>query len=414
MPFSAARFTESVSKWLFFLVGFSTFLPIGMSYLFILCLGLLLATSSTYRQSRTAVSNSWYWYFLLFLLWPAFTMIFNWHDDSLVRWWHCWRVAIIVWLALTMTLHERNCLIQGFASGAIYAIAVVLTHEYLMTLPEWVGWHQLLSVTGNASSQKWVMLAAAIGIVLNFAFSSERTEIQRITLSLIALLLVWMVFAFSISRNSYLVAAAMPLALLTYHIRKPRLWPLIVPLALTLGMLIIHLSPQASLRFYLAWNEFQSFLETGDLDGSVNVRTQMLLTAWHTMWEHPIVGAGLGSWQEIWHQVSARYPEMAKQNNPHNDFLLWGMETGILGLMLVVALLVRLGRDAWIQSNLSGGVAWALLWALTITSLVNAPLRDNSLGLSLLLLTVAYSNPKLASTRQGGYLAREGLNNSRV
>lgn len=408
MPFNAASLTESVSKWLYFLLGFSTFLPIGMSYLFIFCLGLLLATSSSYRQSRTAVPDSWYWLLLLFLLWPVFTMIFNWHDDSFVRWSHSLRLAIVVWLALTMTLPERSRLLQGFLIGATYAIAVALTHEYLITLPEWVGWHQLLSITGNASSQKWIMLAAAIGVVLNFAISSERTEKQKITLSLIALLLVWMVFTFSISRNSYLVAITMPLAVLIYHIRKPRLWPLIAPSALAIGMVIIHLSSQASLRFQLAWNEFHNFIETGDLDGSVNVRTQMLQTAWNTMLEHPIVGAGLGSWQEIWYQVSAHYPEMAKQNNPHNDFLLWGMETGVPGLLLVVALLVRLGRDAWIQNNLPGGIAWCLFWALAITSLVNAPLRDNSLGLSLLLLAVAYSNPKLVPIRKDYIWPRKG------
>ena len=78
--------------------------------------------------------------------------------------------------------------------------------------------------------------------------------------------------------------------------------------------------------------------------------------------------------------------QFAEINNPHNDFLLAGMETGVAGLLILAWLLLGFIRQGWRATSPAGGITALLGVCLFATTLVNAPFRDAALGMTLLWL----------------------------
>jgi len=402
MHLSHLSTSKPFSVWLALGLGFSTFTPIGISYLILLIFLGFFVVSPTWRSTRAPMPPAWRWILVLLIALPTFTLATNWHPEGLERWTHSWRVAACMALAVTMTYPERVALLYGFMLGCAWAMGVVLIHNHLLPLPEWTIWHQMLSVKGNASSQKWILMAAGAGTCMGLAIClKERPWPHRVGLFAAGLALALTVVSLSISRNSHLVVMALPFLLLVFRFRRPMWWALGVTAAGGLMWLLLANAPAVVSRFDKMWLELSQFANTGDFQGSVGVRAQMFLTAWQQMWTNPWVGTGLGSWETIWAEASHRFPELAGVNNPHNDYLLWGMETGVAGMLLLMALLFKSGADAWRHVHQPMAVAgWILTWTLVITATVNAPFRDAALGMSLWILAVALSTwPSLPEPR---------------
>ncbi len=369
-------------------LGIAAFLPIGIGYLVIMGFGLL-CLSPQWRMTRLSVALQWRWLIFVFVAWPTILWFLHGADlDSLPRWAHSVRVAIYLVLALTMPSHERKLMLWGFGLGALWASGVVVVHHHLTPLPEWAIWHALLSVKGNASSQKWILLATASGIGLWFAWQSRIHPWLRTIILVIALGIGVLVASVSISRNAILILMAVPLCLVPYRYRQLKVWLPALLGAVGLAYVLWATSPTVAERLTQAVQELHTLLESGNFDGSVSVRAHMFVTAWQQLWMHPFLGTGLGSWSDIWAQASQAYPLMTGINNPHNDYLLWGMETGVPGLLILSWLLVSLALAAWQNPNrLVGGAGWMASGALFITGMVNAPFRDAALGMSLVILT---------------------------
>ena len=62
------------------------------------------------------------------------------------------------------------------------------------------------------------------------------------------------------------------------------------------------------------------------------------------------------------------------------------METGIPGMLALVWMLVAFLVAGWRQRSTAGGVTVIMAAGLAVTALVNAPLRDAALGMTLLFL----------------------------
>lgn len=333
------------------------------------------------------MSNSWRWLCALLIIWPTLILSIHWDSEGIPRLAHSVRMAGCLILAITLTIPERKAFLVGVLLGTAWASSVVIIHHHIISLPAWDIWEALLTVQGNASSQKWILFAAVSGISLWLGLSRESHFISRASLFLIAVILCFLVASYSISRNSHLVLILTPFLILIYRFRSSTAWLIGIFGTLALSLALFQLSPNMLSRFETAYGELKSLAEEGNFSGSASVRAQMLLTGWQQMLDHPFFGTGLGSWPEIWKHASLEYPELSGINNPHNDYILWGMETGIPGLLLLLLMLAKMLLQAWSNNrNALGGAGWVAVWALCLTAGVNAPFRDAAIGMSLLLL----------------------------
>lgn len=371
-----------------FFLGFSTFLPVGSTYLALIVL--LPLTMIRFKESWRQVDRLWLIALALLLIWPLTSLALNHNDQFADRYLDLIRLAISLIIALLLNGDERRLLLSGFLWGSAVAIAVVLTHHLLRPLPDWIVWRNLLTVRGNGSSQKWIMLAIVPSIALTLALG-EKTARARWLLAVLAIGAIVAVLSFSISRNSFLVAALSPFFAVAYTYRSKKACLGGLALILVFAVAALTISEPVHDRFERASHELRSFFAAGRFDSSVGVRAMMYQVALQFMREHWFFGTGLGSWQEIWLGQSTAYPKTAGLNNPHGDFFLWGMETGALGLLSLVLICFLPMKASWANKNPIAASGWLMIWCLVMAALVNAPFRDAALGMSLTVLAVALS-----------------------
>jgi len=285
-------------------------------------------------------------------------------------------------------------------AGAVFAAAVMLLNQ-VWALPDWAIWRAMLTVTGNSSSQKFIMLAVAAAAALWLALQAGLQWRARLPWLLAAALFACVVAALSVSRNAHLLLLFLPCVVIALRYRSWRVRAAGLLVLLAAATALWQLSPTLQPRFATAAQELQHFAATGQFDGSASVRWRMHQRAWQGMNEQALLGTGLGSWLPLWRaEMADENPAMGEINNPHNDFLLTGMEKGVPALLLLLALLLALGWHSARHSRADAlaGVAHLLAWTVFITALVNAPFRDANLGLSMLWLLAAFAAGRLKPT----------------
>jgi O-antigen ligase len=376
-----------------FLLGFAVFLPAVIGMLFLLAAWAVLG----YRRWRhgehlASISPAWWAVLGLLLAWP---LISAWVNGPLPemwgRWLHGLRVCLFVAFALTLPSRYKPVLLKGLVAGALYMAVVVLLHQWVFSLPDWAIWTDLLSVRGNSSSKLWIALAATAGCLLWVALQTAFAPSTRW-----AALAGWLAFsamvgAYSISRNAHLLLAVLPAVVLVYKLGLTVRGLTLAVVALGLAGAMFTQMPSVENRMDQAVAELNDYKERGTFDTSSAVRLKMFTVAWDQMLQNPVTGTGLGSWQTAWYEASKNHTTMSGTNNPHNDFLLYGMETGIPGALLLVAVFVLIMRGAYQQRSFEGGIGWVFAWALLTTSTINAPFRDATIGMALIVFAVAFS-----------------------
>jgi len=376
-------------------LGFITFLPVGLAYLGLLCLLLALLLDRPQWRLRWQQLRPWLWLLGLPLLWALLVLATQgWHEDSATRLFHLVRVALLLGVGLALLARERWLALYGFMAGAVFAATLMLLNQ-VWALPDWTLWRALLSVTtGNSSSQKFIMLALAAAAALWLAVQAGLAWRARLPWLLAAALFGSVVAALSISRNAHLLLLFLPCVVIALRYRQWRLRAAGLLMLLAGATALWQFSPTVQPRFEAALQDMRSFAATGSFDGSASVRWRMAQHAWQGMSEQALLGTGLGSWLPSWRtEMADENPAMAEINNPHNDFLLTGMEKGVPALLLLLALLGALGWHSAhsSRSDALAGVAHLLVWTVFITALVNAPFRDANLGLSMLWLLAAFA-----------------------
>ncbi|WP_162224917.1 PglL family O-oligosaccharyltransferase [Neptunomonas antarctica] len=144
---------------------------------------------------------------------------------------------------------------------------------------------------------------------------------------------------------------------------------LVVLLVGGVGGLIIN---DGALR---AYSKMETLAEEGQ-----DIRQHVYRISWQAIKDKPLLGHGIGSFQTAFHEKAAEY-QLENENfklttqfsHPHNELLLWGVESGIVGLLAflcaVVTVLLQLFKLGWQR----GGAMAALLLPIALHTQVELP-----------------------------------------
>lgn len=385
---------DIIASALAFATGLSAFLPIGIVYLswFIFIIYLLARWRTT---SYFAIRTTWIIALLGVILAPpviaTISVAFHGlHEQTATRLFHAYRTAILIGIGLMVNQNHRLWIFRGIVVGALGSVMVIGIHRFITPLPLQHPFHDLLQVTGNAGSQKMIMLACVAGMLF-WMFLGAKTLRQRWLF-----LIGWLIFGttvalHSISRNAYLLLLALPAAGLIYRYRSPKSWFLAAAISVCIGAAIWMASDAVRIRTLFGIEELQSYFAKGNYSGSANARARMTMEAAHQMMANPIFGTGTGTWLEHWRNVAQDTPDVNGINNPHNDYLLAGMENGIPGLLAMVILIGTFLYVNWKANNEWGGMGFVGTLAVAITAAVNAPFRDAVLGMALIWVMACFT-----------------------
>jgi O-antigen ligase len=147
------------------------------------------------------------------------------------------------------------------------------------------------------------------------------------------------------------------------------------PLGILVLLLVIFVATQ------IGSNKFKLFLDFENRS-STTVRLQIYKTSWALIKEHPLLGVGPGLFQP-YYQVKAPYvlgqpPYEWNMPHPHNIFLAFWLNSGILGLLAFVGLVI------WV--HLKGSYALIPLWGILIHGLFDVPFWKNDLAMIFWLI----------------------------
>ncbi len=391
-----SRFGQKAVVFLAFSWGVAAFTPVGVMYLHLLLLSLaLLACGDVPQRWRRVRSSGYVLPVLAMLLWAAIaTLVGDWYPDTATRLFHVVRVALVLALGLMLAPREAVVALAGFVVGALLAALVVAVHQ-VWGLPPWTIWASLLSSRNNFSSGNMITMAIASAVCLIVALGKPTDRAGRWIAFTAAIVLTVTVSSHAVSRNAQLLLAILPFCAVLCRFRLTSATIAGVLAVFALAGVMWQFSPTTHDRFKELAGNLQLAQASADFGTSGGVRLRMYEEALQGMAEHPLTGTGLGSWLPHWTNVWKTQDEQASIesrqqfaniNNPHNDFLLNGMETGVAGMLILVWILARFIVTGWRRRSIAGDISVMMAVGLFVTAMVNAPFRDAALGMTLLWL----------------------------
>ena len=300
---------------------------------------------------------------------------------------HAWvkHAKLLLIPALPLLLREERSVRAAWV-GFVVGQSVVLLSSWLL----WIGL-ELPWVTAPPNAlapstryvvfssylDQGVMLASSAAVLWQLA---PRRWFNAATLWAVAALAhVLLVLE---GRTGYVVALVLLALALWWGMPGRTRWLAWVP-SLVLGVLVVFGSTQTQERLELARQEAQAYMRLGEADSSAGFR----LNAWRlsvlAIKERPLIGYGVGAWPRVAFQAAHPGQPITGEvpaSNPHQEFLLWGVELGLAGILLLAGCLLRLGWEARRYASSVRQACWSVLVALVLTSLLNCALYDALIG----------------------------------
>lgn len=290
---------------------------------------------------------------------------------------------VIAWVASTRG--RVRLLLAGLAVAGL-----------IVTAAEWVAFAQQVTGSGYDSVHPprpfFLMTPNAVALFLLpldafalalAAFSEDRRE--RLLAGVFAALTVLAVLM-SGSRGGELGLAAVVVLIAGFHPWRLR----VIAAALFLGVALVAVSRQVRERILV---EFRP----ADPNNTVSLRLPLWQSTLRMLRAHPFLGGGLDGFHDSVQPFKVAGFIEPDVNYPHDFILTFWSETGILGLLAFLALLLQMGRTAvrglgsetWVRT-LSVGLLGALL-AIVVHGLVDVPYFKNDLALEFwALLAIQY------------------------
>lgn len=371
------------------LVAVSVSLPmawISLAKVLLFVLGLIyLAINLFHKRSDPDLEKLWTPRVVLVIL-AAFSLSLLWTAvDStfalltLVK--HAKLLEIVLLVSLVHTVREARIGIMFFAAGQ----AFVLLNSWLLAFGTPIPWVMNPAapyvVFAESYLDQSIMFAATAAVFWHLRSDGLWPHWLGSLAAVAALLNVLLLLP---GRTGYLVAIAMlSLAAMWAMPKRARLAALFVmPVLVLLGVFVGSAKVQQRLSQII--DESKNYAQQSDVGSSSGWR----LNAWHrslqAMEEKPWTGHGVGSWTPA---IKRFEGNTATQNfgaghssNPHQEFLLWGVELGAGGSILLLALLVSVLRDAQQFSSSIRQATLSVLVAIAVACLFNSALYDDLMG----------------------------------
>ena len=205
------------------------------------------------------------------------------------------------------------------------------------------------------------------------------------------------------------VALLVTMALALFWAVPGRRRPLAVLAPLLLVAVVIAGSPHFRGRTAAVITESLAYTHGDRAPTSSGTRLNLWHRSLQAIQEKPLAGHGVGSWRQAYARLekSESSPMFSKAQNPHQEYLLWGVHLGLGGIVLLLAFGVAVVRDAALLRPDIRHATCSLLAILSVVCLFNSTLFDALIGdyfcflLGVLLALGVLSPPREAPHEPG-------------
>ncbi len=200
----------------------------------------------------------------------------------------------------------------------------------------------------------------------------------------LALAAVVNVLFFQDGKSAYVAVLAVCTLALVWQL--PSRWRVSAVLLapLVLGLLVYASSARVQLRVAQIIHHSQSYIASGNSDSSSGFRLHAWRLSLQAMAQRPLTGHGTGSWTVSIKRMEGEHADQifgdGLMGNPHQEFLLWGVELGWGGTALLLAWLFCLVRDALHFDTPVRYATWSVVAVMGVACLFNCALYDALIG----------------------------------
>jgi len=164
----------------------------------------------------------------------------------------------------------------------------------------------------------------------------------------------------------------------------PQKWRwLVVGLPFALTALMMQISPRFEAKTSQVISDVSIYRQ-----GSIQASQAQRLDYWHrsllAMKESPLLGHGVGSWRMSYHRVGGL--QVDAPSNPHQQYLLWVVESGAVGLFLFLGILVAQLKDAYALPDNARQTLLTVTAIAAVMGLMNCPYFGAGMGECLVYL----------------------------
>ncbi len=373
------------------LAALSVSLPIAwisLAKILLFTLGLVYLIRSHWTgRSDAALPRLWTTYavlgillvFALSLLWTEADMASALH--SLVK--HAKLLGILLIVGFIRTLREARMALLFYAIGQGFLLLSSWMLFAGVPIP-WAADTATENVVFSSYLDQSIMFAATAAVFWHMREEGLWPKWLGIAAALLALTNALLLLE---GRTGYLVAlSSLSLGLMWATPRRFRLPTLLLtPLAVLLGLSLV--SPQLQERVTKIVSESVNYSKTHQVASKDS--SGWRLNAWRRSLQSlnakPLIGFGVGAWTPAVKQFensSLATPLFGEGNksNPHQEYLLWGVELGMGGLVLIIAMMACMARDALRFPTSIQRATLSVLAALAVACLFNSTLYDDWIG----------------------------------
>ena len=277
---------------------------------------------------------------------------------------------------------------------ALYALAAFLFTQSALMLASWalyvglpVPWATSnMALTHysvfSAYLDQSIMSSVTAAVFWHLRCLAPNKYTRGLAISIAAIAMINVLFVLQ-GRTGHLVAIALlSLAIMWELPRKMRLAVVVLPFILV-GVLSLS-SAKVNERLRTVVSEVQLFSATDQANTSSGIRLSLWRRATQMIAMEPATGFGLGNWN---HQYDIRQRELNPNHvnvstnaNTHQEYLQWGVQLGLPGILLFVGLMGCILRDSLRMQPQFARATQSVLAAFAVTCLFNSALYDAHIG----------------------------------
>lgn len=277
---------------------------------------------------------------------------------------------------------------------ALYALAAFVAAQLFLVLSSWMLFVHLPVpwATSNMALTEYAVFSSYLdqgimGAVLAAVCWHTRKLFpgrygQYIAIAIAVVSMSNVLFVLS-GRSGHVVAIALlSIAIMWELPGKFRAAVVVLPFLIVLALYAS--SEKVRGRLDLVSSEVRSFSSQQESVTSSGIRLGLWLKAIQMIKEQPMAGLGVGSWSTEYNrlrrQQNPAQVDIQGNGNPHQEYLQWGVQLGIPGMLLFLALLLAVFRDALSLPREASRAAQSTLVALSVACLFNSSLYDALIG----------------------------------
>ena len=293
---------------------------------------------------------------------------------------------LIVVVLLMMLVRDRR--------EALFALTAFLLGQLFLLASSWMlfaGLHVPWASSRMALTQSAVFSSYLDQGIISAVFASicwhlrplAPTRLAQHAMVFIAAMALLNVVAVLIGRSGHIVAIALLSVGVMWEVpKKYRAVATLVPFVLASAFFLG--SSNVRERMTLAEREVQSYSAGAQTSTSSGVRLRFWQTSLQSISAHPLMGSGVGSWSTELNRLQRirdpAHQDVPANGNPHQEYLLWGVELGIAGVLLLVFFMLSIARESLKMEKPYARATQSVLLALSIACLFNASIYDAQIG----------------------------------